>query len=303
MAQRVSPTLLTSPLLWLLFASSFAAGETKEHGVPRRTVGEIMREQAGGKRLTPDDTILDLLNHPAFGGFARLLLPWDDRGYDNTMRLRDVGALLPYHSHVDPGTVVSALNHMIDDVNAGRTVFYEFYTAEEKKGDPTKSNTGLFFFRGKPGAPFAVISPGGGFSYVGSLHEGFPYATTISKQGYNAFVLRYRVGAGGAFATRLGCCDLLCTPKRKDARRQYRKLFVVGQFGWRKNGGRHRLPRGRQFRRGHPSEAIGRRDGLHGPFGVLGQRAAHLRRCRRTGWNRASICHGAASCGATQGRH
>ena len=94
------------------------------------------------------------------------------------------------------------LNHIIDDVNKGKTVFYEFYTAAQKKQDLTKTNTGLFFFRGKRGAPFAVISPGGGFSYVASVHEGFPYAVAISKQGYNAFVLRYRVGSGGAAATR-----------------------------------------------------------------------------------------------------
>jgi acetyl esterase/lipase len=90
---------------------------------------------------------------------------------------------------------------MIDDVNNGYTIFYEFYTEEEKE-QRAKSNTGLFFFRGKPGAPFAVVAPGGGFSYVGSVHEGFPYAVAISKQGYNAFVLRYRAGAGGAVATR-----------------------------------------------------------------------------------------------------
>ena len=61
---------------------------------------------------------------------------------------------------------------------------------------------GLFFFRGSPGAPFAVICPGGGFSYVGSVHEGFPYAQAISSKGYNAFVLRYRAGYGGTAATR-----------------------------------------------------------------------------------------------------
>ena len=59
----------------------------------------------------------------------------------------------------------------------------------------------MFFFRGKPGAPFAVIAPGGGFAYVGSLHEGFPYAVEISNRGYNAFVLKYRVGRGGSVAT------------------------------------------------------------------------------------------------------
>ena len=155
-----------------------------------------------GRLLAPDDTIGDLLKHPTFTGFARLLLPWDDRAYDDGMRLRNIGSLLPYHSAVDPATVVNGLNHMIDDVNSGKTIFYKFYREEETKQEPSKSITGLFFFRGKPGAPFAIISPGGGFSYVASVHEGFPYAVAISKQGYNAFVLKYRVGSGGADATR-----------------------------------------------------------------------------------------------------
>ena len=118
------------------------------------------------------------------------------------MPLRNIGSLLPYHSHVDAGTVVGALNHMIDDVNNGNTVFHDFYEENEKKEQPTKSNTGLFFFRGKPGAPFAVIAAGGGFSYVAAVHEGFPYAVAIAKQGYNAFVLKYRTVSGGAVATR-----------------------------------------------------------------------------------------------------
>jgi acetyl esterase/lipase len=157
---------------------------------------------AADTHLTLDHMIGDLLAHPALAGFAHLLLPWDGRAYDDTLRMRNIGSLLPYHSGVDPPTVVSALNHIIDDVNNGKTIFYEFYTDEDKKQQPAKANTGLFFFWGKPGAPFAVIAPGGGFSYVASVHEGFPYAVAISEQGYNAFVLRYRVGSGGADATR-----------------------------------------------------------------------------------------------------
>jgi acetyl esterase/lipase len=152
--------------------------------------------------LTADDTIQDLLSHPAFAGFGRLLLPWDDRPADSGTRLRDVGSLLRYHSHVDAETVVSALNHMIGDARSGRALFYDFYTEREKAEQPARSNTGLFFVRGKPGAPFAIIAPGGGFSYVASLHEGFPYAVAIQKHGLNAFVLKYRVGSGGRPATR-----------------------------------------------------------------------------------------------------
>jgi acetyl esterase/lipase len=169
-----------------------------------RKTGEPMTAQAREHRdghLTVDASIQDLLSHPAFAGFGRLILPWDDRVYDGTMRLRSIGTLLPYHSQVHPGDVVTALNRMIDDARNGQTVFYDFYTGAQKRQQPSRENTGLFFFRGKPGAPFAVISPGGGFAYVGSVHEGFPYAEKISRHGYNAFVLRYRAGQGEATAT------------------------------------------------------------------------------------------------------
>ena len=151
--------------------------------------------------LSASSRLSELLNHPAFDGFSRLLLPWDDRSYDGEMRLSDIGTLLPYHSQVVPDVVVGALNRMIGDVNTGQRIFFDFYTEAQKQVDPSKRPTGLFFLRGKPGAPFAVIAPGGGFSYVGSVHEGFPYAVEINAQGYNAFVLKYRVGHGGGAAT------------------------------------------------------------------------------------------------------
>ena len=153
------------------------------------------------RHLRVGDTVDDILTHPAFGGFARALLPWDDQRYDTSMPLRHIGSLLPYHTHVNPGVVVSSINRIIDEANAGRKVFYDIYADTQKHAEPTRKDTGLFFFRGKPGAPFAVIAPGGGFAYVASLHEGFPHAVEISNRGYNAFVLKYRAGQGGRIAT------------------------------------------------------------------------------------------------------
>lgn len=161
---------------------------------------ELISENKG-RHLSAGSTVGDILNNPAFAGFASLVLPWDNRSYDETMPLSDIGLLLPYHNHVEPKVVVNALNRLIDDVNSGKTVFYDFHTEEEKQRNPTLKNTGLFFFRGRPGAPFAIIAPGGGFSYVGSVHEGFPYAQEISKAGYNAFVLKYRAGHGATAPT------------------------------------------------------------------------------------------------------
>jgi acetyl esterase/lipase len=168
--------------------------------VPGR-VGEVDVGGRTGGHLTPRSSLRDLLNHPAFAGFGDLLLPWDDRAYGEDMPLSDIGSLLPYHSHVEPQTVTSALNRMIDDVRAGETIFYRFYTEAQRRDQPALERTGLFYFRGRPGAPFAVICPGGGFAYVASVHEGFPYAAEISRRGYNAFVLRYRAGHGAAIAT------------------------------------------------------------------------------------------------------
>jgi acetyl esterase/lipase len=163
---------------------------------------QTQNDKGAATHLRADDTLGQLLKHPAFTGFSRLTLPWDDRKYDETMPISNIKTLLPYHTHVNPDEVVSALNRTIDDVTAGKTVFYDLYTKAEKKTDPSLENTGLFFVRGKPGAPFAVIAPGGAFTHVGSVHEGFPYAVEISNRGYNAFVLKYRVGDAGARATK-----------------------------------------------------------------------------------------------------
>ena len=153
------------------------------------------------KHLKVSDTIGDLLSHPAFKGFAELILPRADRTYDATLPLKNMAALMPYHSDVRPDVSIYGLNRMIDDLSSGDPVFYDIYTPEQKHTDPSKRQTGLFFFRGRPGAPFAAIAPGGGFSYVGSLHEGFPYAEAISSHGYNAFVVKYRTGLGREVAT------------------------------------------------------------------------------------------------------
>ena len=62
-------------------------------------------------------------------------------------------------------------NYLKERAEAGETIFYDIYSEEEKAEDPAKEDTGLFFFRGDPGARFAVCNAGGGFAYVGG-HAG-----------------------------------------------------------------------------------------------------------------------------------
>lgn len=86
-------------------------------------------------------------------------------------------------------------NYLKGHAEAGKTVFYDIYSEEEKAADPAKKDTGLFFFKGNPGEKFAICSAGGGFAYVGAMHDSFPHALELSRKGYNAFALIYRPGA------------------------------------------------------------------------------------------------------------
>jgi acetyl esterase/lipase len=158
-------------------------------------IGKTMalKEHESYDHLTTNDSVRHIVDHPALKGFSRLILPRDNNTYHYDTPLSNVRSLMPYHGHVDPDTVVGALNHMIDEVKEGKTIFYDFYTEQQKQEDLSKKHTGLFIYRGEPGSPFAIVCPGGGFSYVGSLQEGFPLALEISKKKYNAFVIRYRI--------------------------------------------------------------------------------------------------------------
>ena len=147
------------------------------------------------RHLTTSNLIRDIVDHPAFRGIGELLLPHDHDSAYNNLQLQDVGSLMPFHSHVEPDIVVGAINRMIVEANDGKIFFYDIYSEEQKIKNPGKKNTGIFFFRGDPCAPFAIVCPGGGFSYVGCLHEGFPLALEINKKGYNAYVIRYRIGS------------------------------------------------------------------------------------------------------------
>jgi acetyl esterase/lipase len=154
--------------------------------------GQLYAQGNNMQMFTLDSTAADIVDHPAFSGYGIQLLPWNDNRNNLGTPIENIASLMPYHGDVRPEEILDALNYMIAEVKQGKAIFYDIYTAAHKRNDPSKSDTGLFFFRGKPGAPFALLIPGGGFSYVGSLHEGFPIAVEFARKGYNAFVVKYR---------------------------------------------------------------------------------------------------------------
>jgi acetyl esterase/lipase len=142
-------------------------------------------------------TISDILNNPLFDGFAQFIFPIKNiPKFDPNTHLYDIKKLLPYHNKksINTNTTINVINYMLNEVNIGRKIFYDFYADHQKCDDTGKKSTGLFFFRGKKKAPFAVICAGGGFNYIGSIHGSFPIALELSKKGYNAFAIEYRTG-------------------------------------------------------------------------------------------------------------
>jgi len=134
----------------------------------------------------------EVVSYSGFGDWGRLIFPADE-GYYSGSTLKDLR--LTWYCNIQPAKTVEIVNYFKEKADVGETVFYDIYTDAEKAADPWKADTGLFFFKGNPGANFAICSAGGGFAYVGAMHDSFPHALELSKKGYNAFALIYRPGA------------------------------------------------------------------------------------------------------------
>lgn len=146
---------------------------------------------------TENSKVTDVMRDPAYGDYGHLIFPVDI-AISEDLELKDVEDILPWYSEVNPKKTVEIVNYMKDRVTDGEQIFYDIYSEEEKEADPAKEDTGLFFFQGDLGAKTAIVNAGGGFMYVAAMHDSFPQALELAKNGYNAFALIYRPGADTA---------------------------------------------------------------------------------------------------------
>ena len=176
-------------------SSDMESGQKASEMPWRQGVGKedsMEKERGTDTSYTVNTKIADVLSDPIFGEYGRLIFPVDDGYYSGDT----LGAFrLTWYNNMNPDKTVEIVNYMKDHAATGDTIFYDIYTEEEKAADPAKEDTGLFFFKGSPGEKFAVCNAGGGFAYVGAMHDSFPHALELSKLGYNAFALIYRPGA------------------------------------------------------------------------------------------------------------
>lgn len=161
--------------------------------IPEVNSNEVAQNTTSSlEQVNENTTVQEVVENPAFNGFGKYIFPLNRYSSYSNMKISNINSLLPYHSHINTNSTIEVINYMINEVNNGEQIFYNIYFDEEKAQDSSKQDTGLFFFRGNENAPFAIICAGGGFSYVGSIHEAYPHALELNKQGYNAFVIQYR---------------------------------------------------------------------------------------------------------------
>lgn len=152
--------------------------------------------------FTTETKIAEVKADPAFvtssgRSYGELLFPVNS-GYYSGETLGDLR--LTWYSNIDTNMTVEICNTLRSRAARGETVFYDIYSDAEKAADPAKKDTGLFFFGSEAtrGKKVAICNAGGGFAYVGAMHDSFPHALQLSKKGYNAFALIYRPGADTA---------------------------------------------------------------------------------------------------------
>lgn len=154
------------------------------------------KENFEASNFTLDTKIEDVKKDKVFGGWGRLIFPVNEDYYSGDT-LRNLH--LTWYNYINPLHTVEIVNYFKNQTLLGNQVLYDIYTEEEKAQDPRKKDTGLFFFKGKENEKFAITCAGGGWAYVGAMHDSFPHALELSKKGYNAFAIIYRPGAKTAY--------------------------------------------------------------------------------------------------------
>lgn len=155
---------------------------------------QVQNNSSNLEYVDRNTTVGEVINDKAFKSFGNLLFPVD-LNIDPNTTLEDVGSYYMWYNNINPDKTVEIINHLKEQSESGNQIFYDIYTEEERKEDPEKENTGLFFFKGNPGGKVAITNAGGGFYYVGAMHDSFPHCLELSKKGYNAFALIYRPDA------------------------------------------------------------------------------------------------------------
>lgn len=155
--------------------------------------GGYYTKEGAYKEVTTAHSFKYCMEHPALEGIGQYVLPWENGIVTKVvppLSLRYMCWCLGY----DARTVADGINFLIDMSQQNNLFAYDYYTAEETAHNAHLETTKLFYIPGEPGAPFAMVIAGGGFTSVCMMQEAFPVAQKLHEEGYHVFMLKYRVG-------------------------------------------------------------------------------------------------------------
>ncbi|MFF2842472.1 alpha/beta hydrolase [Paenarthrobacter sp. NPDC057981] len=144
--------------------------------------------------ITTDTSFAHIAGLPAFSDYKSLMTPLADDWSGVVAGPLSMSRVLSYYGQTwEPQTIADGINFVVDEANQHEQLYFPLYKQEEIQADTSKRDAGMLFFPGDPGAPVAVVMPGGGWQTLAAVQEGFPHAQRLHDAGYNVFVLRYRV--------------------------------------------------------------------------------------------------------------
>ena len=155
------------PATFLLFSCG-----NKANPQNNMTANSPLSNRTAIGKYTINSKISEVISDSDFGDYGRLIFPADNRYYSGDT----LGNLRLTWYDINTAKTVEIINYMKYHAASGDKIFFDIYTEEEKAANPSKANTGLFFFKGKSGEKFAICNAGGAFAYVGAMQDSFPHA-------------------------------------------------------------------------------------------------------------------------------
>ncbi len=137
-----------------------------------------------------------VLKEPSMKPFRKSMRlgPTGINSFYNALPLGALYHLSPAWSHTG---IPLGINFFLGEARNGKVQSLPIYTEQELARDPTRREAELLFLPGTPGAPYAIVVPGGAYFSVAISVEGLPVGAKLHEQGYSVFFLRYRCGRHG----------------------------------------------------------------------------------------------------------
>ena len=100
--------------------------------------------------FTKDTKIREITQHPSFRGFGHLLFPLQLAFHpeETVQDVTDSNHFI-WYSNLKTKTSLEVLNNLLERAQKNEQIFFPIYDEDEMVKDPSKRETGLFYFKGK----------------------------------------------------------------------------------------------------------------------------------------------------------